>query len=267
MAQNQPSPTTHLYLIRHGQSFGNAEPIIASLKADRGLNPTGISQVARLRDRLEAGEITADVLLSSTMPRALQTAEMIAPALGLTVQPDDDLQEMRVGILDGMTFEQADALSSVNIATQPFTPVAPEGESWSGFALRVAATLDRLAHQYQGKRIVIVTHGGYVASAFTYFFGLNLLKIPPVGLAPYPSNTAITYWQSGTLAGQSIWQLISYNDATHLRGMNIGKTLNWHELSLPPAYEYGASSEVSTAEAMSEDEKIAVERELGAADD
>jgi 2,3-bisphosphoglycerate-dependent phosphoglycerate mutase len=237
------STSTYLYLIRHAQSFGNAEPIIASLKSDRGLNAIGVEQAQRLRDRLAAGEIAADVLLASTMPRALQTAQIIAPALGLPVQPDDDLQELRVGIADGMLATEAHARFGVSVATDSFTPIAPKGESWSGFTLRVAATLDRIIRQHQGKRIVAVTHGGYVAAAFIYFFGLNLLKMPPVGFAPYPSNTAITYWQSRIVAGQPIFQLITYNDDTHLRGMAVGKAINWQDLPLPPAYEYGAVAE------------------------
>ncbi len=238
-------PITHLYLIRHALAVGNVEPIVASFKSDRGLTPRGVQQAERLRDRLAAGEIPADVLLASTMPRALQTAQIIAPGLGLTVQPDDDLQELRVGEADGMAVDEARAKFGVNVSTDPFTPIATGGESWSQFAPRAAATLERITREHQGQRIIAVTHGGFIAAAFSFFFALNLLKMPPVGLAPYPGNTAISYWQSGSLNGQPMWQLVVYNDDTHLRGLDTGHTLDWQELPLPPAYEHGATPEVS----------------------
>jgi len=64
---------TQLYLIRHGQAFCNVENLIAGMESDVGLTPVGVAQAERLRDRLSAtGEIAADVLIASTLPRARQ---------------------------------------------------------------------------------------------------------------------------------------------------------------------------------------------------
>lgn len=55
-----------------------------------------MTQAERLRDRLaRTGEITADVLIASPLPRARQTAEMLAPALGLMVTLDAEMEEWR----------------------------------------------------------------------------------------------------------------------------------------------------------------------------
>src|SRR6187399_1209795 len=83
---------THLYLIRHGQYVEDeAHPIL-----NPELSPEGIAQVERLRNRLAAtGEIKADVLISSPLLRAQQTAHIIAPALGLPVTLDPDMEEWR----------------------------------------------------------------------------------------------------------------------------------------------------------------------------
>ncbi len=98
------SQFTNLYLIRHGEAVVNVKPIVGDMRGDTGLTPLGVTQAERLRDRLAAtGEISADVLIASTMPRARQTAEIIAPALGLPILWDDDVQEMRSGEADGMT--------------------------------------------------------------------------------------------------------------------------------------------------------------------
>src|SRR5438477_11714955 len=98
---------THLYLIRHAESIlAHNGHVIDIMKEDR-LTPEGIKQAERLRDRLAAtGEIKADALLASTFPRASQTAEIIAPALGLPVILDDDLQEMRPGNSGGMYWDE-----------------------------------------------------------------------------------------------------------------------------------------------------------------
>src|SRR5438270_13258120 len=86
---------THLYLIRHGEALGAVKRIIGNTP----LSPFGITQAERLRDRLAAtGEIAADVLISSTLVRARQTAEIIAPALGLPIIFDDEVHELRDGV-------------------------------------------------------------------------------------------------------------------------------------------------------------------------
>src|SRR3954453_17465338 len=83
---------THLYLIRHGQAISAVENTVGNTR----LSPLGIKQAERLRDRLAAtGEIAADVLIASTMVRARETAEIIAPALGLPIHFDDEVQEWR----------------------------------------------------------------------------------------------------------------------------------------------------------------------------
>src|SRR5262249_22253167 len=77
---------TNLYLIRHADyTFGLED----GKYRDLGLTPLGVKQAELLRDRLATtGEIKADVLIASTMPRARQTAEILAPALGLPVVLD-----------------------------------------------------------------------------------------------------------------------------------------------------------------------------------
>ena len=77
-APDEPE-STHLDLIRHGESTPQTERIMGGMRGDRGLTPKGMAQAERLRDRLAATrEIAADVVITSTMPRARQTAQIIA---------------------------------------------------------------------------------------------------------------------------------------------------------------------------------------------
>src|SRR5687767_9069721 len=98
---------TRLLLIRHGQSVGNAEQLMVGMATDVGLSELGREQAERLRDRLAAtGEVRADVLVASSLPRARQTAEIVAPALGLEPALDDELHELRCGEGEGLTFTE-----------------------------------------------------------------------------------------------------------------------------------------------------------------
>src|SRR5581483_2761461 len=83
---------THLYLIRRGDATTTSPNPLE----DPRLTRLGVAQAERLRDRLAGtGEMKADVLISSTMLRARQTAEIIAPALALPILYDDEVQEWR----------------------------------------------------------------------------------------------------------------------------------------------------------------------------
>ncbi len=215
------APQTHLYLVRHGQAVINVTPIIGGPNGDTGLTPLGVRQAEALRDRLaRTGEIRADVIIASTLPRARQTAEIIAPALHLAVTPDDDLHELRTGPDgDGLTIaEYTKRFGWIDIADNPLTPVDPGGESWASFMLRVATALDRIARDHAGKTVVVVTHGGLIDGSFLHFFGMNAHALPPARF--HTSNTSLTHWERIPREGRLVWRLAYYNDASHARGLD-----------------------------------------------
>src|ERR671924_150032 len=117
---------THLYLIRHAEAMS----AIKGFVGDGGLSPLGILQAERLRDRLAASrEIAADVLISSTFPRAHQTAKIIAPALEVPLMLDDSIQELRPGEAEGMPVDLfKETFGEPDYEEDPFRPMAPRGE-------------------------------------------------------------------------------------------------------------------------------------------
>ena len=211
---------THLYLIRHGEAVSNVQPIVGGMRGDIGLTARGVAQAERLRDRLAStGEIAADVLVSSTLPRARETAEIVAPALGLPIIWDDDVQEMRPGVADGMSLDGfREKFGIPSTEREPFRPLAPGGENWGQFMLRVATALDRIARQHRDKSVVIVCHGGVIEGSFVYFFGLSSLTGLPVRFNTH--NTSITHWTQGSSGDPCApWRLMRYNDSNHLVGL------------------------------------------------
>jgi 2,3-bisphosphoglycerate-dependent phosphoglycerate mutase len=200
---------------------------MGGMKGDTGLTALGRAQATRLRDRLATGEIKADVLIASSLPRARETAEIIAPALGLPVILDDDLHELRVGEeADGLEFEEyVRRYGWINITQNPLTPVDPGGESWARFMLRVSETILRIATTHAGKTIVIVCHGGVVDGSLVHFLGMSTHVFPPIRL--HTANTSLTtwthqnHWSYSNTKQEWFWRLEHYNDAHHLAGLDV----------------------------------------------
>ena len=223
---------TNLYLIRHGEAVSNVEPIIGGMRGDTGLTARGVLQAERLRDRLaESREVAADVLIASTLPRARQTAEIIAPALDLPIVWDDEVQEMRPGAADGLTIDQfREKFGIPDYEREPFRPLAPGGENWPGFMLRVGAALDRITRAHEGKTIVVVCHGGFIDGSFVYFFALPSVPVPRAGFNTH--NTSLTNWEQQVRSdGSRRWRLVAYNDAMHLRDIGAEEPVEWREMA------------------------------------
>lgn len=219
---------TDLFLIRHGEALGAIHNIIG----DTRLSPLGIIQAEHLRDRLAAtGEIAADVLISSTFIRARQTAEIIAPALGLPIVFDDEVQELRDGAAGGMPIDEyRTKFGVINFRETPFRRATPSSESWGEFAMRAAMALDRITSQHEGKTIVVVCHGGVIGVSFLYFFGMSTIQLPQVGLDTY--NTAITHWSRRSYNNRPArWWLVRYNDDMHLRDIQSTVRIPWEAIS------------------------------------
>ncbi|MPZ22336.1 MAG: histidine phosphatase family protein [Dehalococcoidia bacterium] len=205
---------TQIYLIRHAQSRPNVEPIIGGMKGDTGLTDVGRLQAARLGERLQGGDIAPDFLYSSTLPRAKETVEYVGSALGLPVEFDDDLQELRPGECDGMTWDDYVARYGRYDFRNPYRPMSPGGEAWADFLVRVGRTLTRMRIEHEGKTIVAVTHGGFIDGAVYQFMGVG----NTYGIGFRTLNASITHWQygPGDYGRPPRWVLASYNDAAHI---------------------------------------------------
>lgn len=209
---------TRLYIIRHGQSMTSVHNRIADRVGETGLSPLGKEQAARLRDRLAVTrEIEADVLIASPLGRSRETAEIIAPSLGLPVQVDEELYEHSFGDADGMDWDEfiAKHEGMAALFRDPFRPLGPGGENLGQYNLRVGTALARLLREYEGKTIVVVAHGGTVVVSFVYFMQFPSLTWDPVDL-PHIGHTAITEWASHEQLGPTRWALERYNDYVHL---------------------------------------------------
>lgn len=223
MGASAPSATT-IVLVRHGEAVCNVSGVCGGPIGCTGLTDRGRAQVAVLADRLaETGELAgADALYASVLPRAVETAALLAPALAgpgangapPVVVEDCGFCELHPGDADGLDWSAfSERFGNPDWDTDPDRVIAPGGESWTGFVRRVAATLDEVAARHPGELVVVACHAGVVEASL-------LAKIPVVGgldgarMQLRTQHASLTTWE----VDGSRWKLVGYNDGAHHLG-------------------------------------------------
>jgi probable phosphoglycerate mutase len=208
---------TRLAIIRHGEAYANIDSVIGGHKGCRGLTPRGVAQVEVLAKRLaRTGELAgAAAMWTSVLPRAIESAAILAPALGVPgFERSCSFCERHPGEADGMTWADYELRYQRRglPGDDPEFPTSPGGESWIEFLDRAAAALTSVAVHNPGGLVVIVSHGGVIDSSMIRFLGLaehgNIVRL-------HPDNTSITEWHHTG----SRWRLVRYNDVGHLAGL------------------------------------------------
>lgn len=138
-----------LSLIRHGQTDWNAAGRMQG-SSDIPLNDTGRQQA---RDAVSLlGGANWDVIVSSPLKRARETAEIIADALDLQLGRSYDLlKERDYGDGEGLTAEEIDERWE--------NSAYPELETLDSVVERGLAALEQIANDYPDKQVIVVCHG------------------------------------------------------------------------------------------------------------
>ncbi|ACN17226.1 GpmB [Desulforapulum autotrophicum HRM2] len=162
-------------LIRHGKTQWNLEQRIQG-RTDVPLSAQGRRQVASWCPAL--GDLSLDLIVSSPMARARQTAEIIGQGLGLSVVMDENLKEQSFGLWEGKTINQIRQTSPGTVEHQEglgwdFCP--PEGETRHGVLKRALGALGAAAQRYNGLNLLIVTHNGVIKSLAYHALGRGFL--------------------------------------------------------------------------------------------
>ncbi|MGH9135153.1 MAG: histidine phosphatase family protein [Ilumatobacteraceae bacterium] len=209
---NESGPT-RLVLVRHGESMVTVNRVIGGPRTCSGLSPLGRRQAEALRDRwIATGEIAADALYSSAYPRAIETAEILAPALGgLDVKLDEGFGEHDPGPdCDGLGFDDfIERYGRPDWESDPHAVTVPGGETVAAFHHRVGVALRATLDRHAGQSLVVVCHGGVVDAVLRL-----ALHAPSTGtFEVYTRNTSITELVQ-VRSGR--WRLERYNDHAHL---------------------------------------------------
>jgi broad specificity phosphatase PhoE len=214
MAPRWPA-STRIVLVRHGEATCNIAGVVGGPTGCTGLSEVGTLESELLRDRLGASGELAGVaaVYASILPRALETAAIVAPSLGaVPVVADCDLCELHPGEADGLEWaEFSDRYGEPNWDVDPDTDLAPGGESWTGFLRRVASVFSRLAERHRGELVVVFSHGGVVEASIQCLLPVDAER---GRLRLRTAHTSLTEWEH---TGDG-WRLLRYNDAAHLAG-------------------------------------------------
>ena len=152
---------TTVVLLRHAQSEGNLNHVYVG-HSELPLTPFGLKQAKVCADYVVKGGVPRpDVILSSDLIRAMQTALPTALALGLPILPDPSLREIYSGKWEGVRFEDIARLYPECFRVwreDPANSCPGEGESMRELYVRIGDALDRIVDTYRGKTVLVVTH-------------------------------------------------------------------------------------------------------------
>jgi len=203
---------TKLFLVRHGQSAGNAEGRFG------GHSPTPLSKLGE-----EQAEKTAKVLAregitavySSDLLRAVKTAEPLARLLGIPVVHTPAFRERNVGVLEGLTFDESKAEFPKDyyaLVNRDVHHVITQGESYRHLLRRTTAELREIFKRHAGERVAIYSHTGAICFMTLHLMGAihqNTQQTPWI----VTSNCGINRFE---IRGPRNVRVLALNDTRHL---------------------------------------------------
>lgn len=205
-----PEAVYEFTFLRHGESTGNAEGYLQG-QSDFPLSETGILQVQALAQRWQGLVKPFDLILSSPLQRARQTAEILAAALSAPVEFEPLWMERNNGLLAGMTGQQAQEKYPQPAFAPPYQKMGQTGESQWELYLRAGAALDGLLKRPPGKYL-IVSHGGLLNMALYAILGIPV-QANFQGASFRFRNTSFARFRY--IPKQHRWQFLSLNDHRH----------------------------------------------------
>jgi broad specificity phosphatase PhoE len=205
---------TNVLLIRHGQSRGNAERRFGGHTATP-LSARGRNQADATARTLKSESITA--IYSSDLARAMETAQPLAKLTGLPVNGTSAFRERSVGVMEGLTFEDAAQQHPEQYAAllrRDFEYVLSGGESYRQLLDRAREKLDEIIEQNRGGRIAVFSHTGTICILALHLIGaLDAPELKPVWISS--ANCSIARFE---LRNDGFVRVLSINDTNHLSG-------------------------------------------------
>lgn len=153
-----------IYSTRHGQTDYNRLDIILGT-TDLPLNEAGLAQAQALAEEVEKlGDV--DIIIASPLLRAQTTARAVAERCGLRIVTDERLREWDYGEFEGKSrYTEGFAETKLDFGVK----MGKTGESVLQLAHRVYSALDDIISEYNGRNVLIVSHGGVSRIIETYF--------------------------------------------------------------------------------------------------
>lgn len=209
MSDARPRPFV-ITLLRHGESVGNAESRWQG-QSDFPLTETGRAQANALAERWKLEAVKYDLIVTSPLVRAHETAEIVGAALNVGVEPDPLWLERDNGEFSGLTANEVRQNFIHPDFYSPYDSVGGDGEGdWELF-LRAGQALHALLRR-EPRNYLVVSHGGL----------LNQVMHAVVGIAPQANNAGTRFHFANTafaklmyFPNQHRWAIDALNDHAH----------------------------------------------------
>jgi probable phosphoglycerate mutase len=207
--------STHVILIRHGQSQGNAEGRFGG-HTDTPLSPLGRRQAEATARALSSEKFNA--IYSSDLQRAIETATPLVDLTAAALIPTDALRERSVGVMEGLTFAESAAQHPEQyqaLLRRDFDHVLQGGESYRQMLDRASAKLDEAIQKHRGGRIAFFTHTGTICILILHLMGaLDAPELKPVWIGT--QNCGLARFD---LRMDGFVRVLAINDTRHLVGI------------------------------------------------
>lgn len=185
--------STHIYLIRHGESMANERDAFIG-HTDLDLTQKGHMQAEKTAEYLK--NIDADVIYSSDLIRAYHTAEHTARMKGLEIIKDKNLREIYAGEWEDKTFYELEEkyADSYGVWLNDIgRAVCDGGESVEDMAKRVIDEFNKIINENEGKTIFIFSHGTPIRVLRAFWTGKGVDDLKDVAWASNASVSHVEY--------------------------------------------------------------------------
>jgi probable phosphoglycerate mutase len=200
---------TIVYIIRHGETEWNR------IGKQQGHLNSDLTENGKKQARAIANYLDNyfELIISSDLGRAVQTAEIIAKKLKTAVFFDCGLRERNLGIIQGLTIKEFAAsfpkeYEQFNSSDPDY--VIPKGESIRQRFTRVMAALNKIGQAYKNRKILVVAHGGVLDSLFRHTVSMPLEAKRSFSLI----NGSINIFTN-----KEFWNLELWGYLDHLKGL------------------------------------------------
>ncbi|MBN1182085.1 MAG: histidine phosphatase family protein [Bacteroidales bacterium] len=205
-------------IVRHGETVWNKSFQLQGHQ-DSPLTESGIKQAELLSGTINSRNF--DCIVSSDLPRAIKTAEILNKNLKLDITYNSGLRERAFGVMEGLKREvikekYPEVYNAYMQRDAEFQ--IPNGESLVQFNARVIQTFDELNKKYKHKHILVIAHGGVLDCVIRHIF-----RLKPDDLRCFSVyNTSVNTIK----IENSVWILEEWGNMEHMQGAKVLNEFN-----------------------------------------
>ena len=218
-----------LLLVRHGESYANAEGLVQgqgeSPKFD--LSARGRVQARACGERLEREGLKPTHVYASPLSRAAETARLIVERWGTQIEYWDDLMEHDMGSASGLTLDEiSDRYPHIDLALEQVRGFEglPGAEPLEARLERGRRAVGEILRRHSQDDVVLaVAHGGIMAHLVRAILSSDRTWAVDIrNTALFDFSLDVERWSlEGPHRGHRIWRINAFADASHIDGLGV----------------------------------------------